>query len=144
MSQQEQDKLAADAEEVQPLLADLSSDFENENDDLDISMSTLSGLVLCITEDKQLQTDPVKYEQPPIRSLRKCHPVLIFLVYVLTDIAISSETVLSSTNRILGSSKELGFTPFVSMLSDMQFYVCHSRVRLVSLSSFLLPLTAMW
>ena len=72
MSKQEQDKLAADAEEVRALLADLSSDCENENDDLNISMSTRSGRVLFITEDKQLQTDHVKYEQPPIRSLRKC------------------------------------------------------------------------
>ena len=72
MSQQEQDKLAADAEKVWALLADLSSDCENENDGLNISMSTQSGCVLFITEDKQLQTDPVKYEQPPIWSLRKC------------------------------------------------------------------------
>ena len=62
MSQQEQDKLTADAEEVWVLLADLSSDCENENDDLDISVSTQSGRVLFITEDKQLQTYIVKYD----------------------------------------------------------------------------------
>ena len=49
MSKQEQDKLGAYAEEVRAPLADLSSDCENENDDLNISMSTRSGRVLFIT-----------------------------------------------------------------------------------------------